>query len=368
MTLRMASSVELLDDNYVCFSQEGILDSHINNVVEKYSSAYLAPKTIGELLLFDDYKNTIINSVVFVQNKKNQVDLLMENIFGTTGWRDNLEVIKTHCYSTSTISKTIKKHAKEKRTFILEITDIDFNLGYFLSAINKINNRECGIFIFGFVRYLDLRHIPLLDVLFIFELSTSEIELLKSVVNVPVSFIKSNRLADHVLFFCIGNNGKSLLIEENPLLLPIEDVGKNTSSSLSLINSAVLLLVVWLYRVNSFLEIKSLASEYEPVESILGELLPFLIKNRVSFFIEENDLHLGLLPYNILHINELMEEIKVLQLKLDMHEKLIAKQGSGVNQEIKEMTKKYIITITNKVIKLRNLINYVSNGEMLSKP
>ena len=189
-----------------------------------------APKTVGELLQLEGYYRTLVNAFVFIQNTKEASDRLVDTMTSIMGEIGNFRFFQTHTLVIDNVLKEIKKCKDtfgKSQVLIVEITRTEEDINRFCEKIAAIEQRHCGIWIQGHIRYLDPRIISLFDALFMFDMSIDEYEMLRTAISLPTDVIEEIRLPpegirsrDRVLFFLNHKrSGVGPLLERNPTVL-----------------------------------------------------------------------------------------------------------------------------------------------------
>lgn len=334
-----------------------------------------APNTVHELLRQENYYRTLIKSFIFIQNTKESSDMLIDVMTEVIGEICDFKFFQTHSFKIDSILEEIEKvkHASEKpQVFVVEVTDTEGNITQFCEKIASIDSRQYGLWIQGYIRYLDPRIISLFDALFVFNMSEIEYEILRTAISIPPDLIdeitsfSDTVYTDRVLFFL--NYRRSIngpLLERNPIVLSrIKEAIVEISPFIPVIVEAT---KFFFNKASQWLEIVRKRTSPEKGDSKTNRGLDKLAPLDKHLFsgLEGNPevlkemIDRTAVASNVYRITGLVEQLQIHYKNLTDHEKTEAEFGALVPQHVKRAIEKESEAIVIKTQELQDLLSLV---------
>jgi hypothetical protein len=372
----VVSSVELIDsDLEASFITEDI--SPLENTEPHVTSIRLlyAPHTVSELLWLENYHKVLIRSFVFIQNTKESSDKLIKAMTEIVGEICNFRFFQTHLFKFDNILEEIEKVkdiSGKPQVFVIEVTNTEGNIVRFCEKVASISPRSYGIWLQGYIRYLDPRIISLFDALFTFSMAEIEYEILRTAISIPpkifeeITRFSDTVFEDKVLFFL--NYRRSIggpLLERNPIVLSrIKEESMEITPFIPVLVEAA---KFFFNEATQWLEIvrKRISSEKEPSKSNakLDQLAPF---DKQQFSGLEKDpealkemFDRSAVELNVYRIKGLVDQLQIHYKNLTDHEKTEAEYGVLVPQHTKRAIERESEAILAKTQELQDLLSLV---------
>ena len=154
---------------------------------------YNTPPTFEALLSLENFYDLLSKSFVFIHNKKTCSDDFVDKLICDYYGNFEIKQIQTHQCPTSDLMQKIEKglRAKKKRSiWIVESTSHSDNLTEFCTKLFIIKNDRHGIWIRGNLNELSPKTIQIFDVLFLFEMSSTEYDVFRTAILTPSDLAK----------------------------------------------------------------------------------------------------------------------------------------------------------------------------------
>ena len=334
-----------------------------------------APKTVGELLRLEGYYRTLVKSFVFIQNTKETADRLVDTMTRIIGEIGDFRFFQTHTVGIDNILREItecKDVLGKQRVLILEVTCAGEDINHFCEKAASIEQRYCGLWIQGHIRYLDPRIISLFDALFTFDMSTDEYEILRTAISLPVDVVEEIRCPsegirrDKVLFFLNHKRSdEGPLLERNPIVLSqIEEEPVDITPLIPIIVEATKFLFS---EASQWLDVvRERASSENRVLKTTGGEGQLMVLDKQQFAKLEGDfeslrdmLDRVAVETTAYRIKGLVEQLRTHYRNLTDHEKTEAEFGTLVPQHVRRAIERESEAIVNKTRELQNLLSAV---------
>lgn len=157
---------------------------------------YHTPSKISDLLYLEGFYRLLSRSFVFIHNKKNSSDHLVESVVNLLSNLSEFRYFQTHTESAESILRNIRyglRSKKKQLTWIIESTGVADNVNDFCTKVRGLKNDRHGIWVRGYIQELNPKVVQLFDVLFAFDMSLSEYDVLRAAISVPGDIIDQMR-------------------------------------------------------------------------------------------------------------------------------------------------------------------------------
>jgi hypothetical protein len=375
------SSVELMDIelNRIDTAKDDIGDSSETRA----SSVHLFsdPKTVGELLRLEGYYRTLPKSFVFIQNRKESSDDLVNTMMNIIGDLFEFRFFETHSVGLDTVLEKIENDtdsAQKPQVWVVDVTDVNENVNEFCTSVALVKQRQHGIWLRAYIRDLSPRIMSLFDALFAFDMSSSEYETLRTAITLPSEVVgelrdSSNELrgGGRVLFFLnYKRSPEAPLLEKNPtILLKIKEEPMDITPLVPIIveatkfmfNEASQWLAVVRKRVYTERDSSDVTTE---MQTDSQSLLPALDKRQFFSLQDDADALKAVIDRvavesNAYRIRGLVEQIRIHRRNLTDYEQTEAEYGSLVPTHIRRAIERESEAILKKIQELQELLSSV---------
>lgn len=191
---------------------------------------HYTPAKISDLLVLERLHSRLFKCFIFIHNKKNSSDDLIRRISSNYSSFLEFRYFQTHNQSSTSLLQEIRKGLRYKKkhiVWIIESTELSNNINELCSELHSIKNNRHGIWVRGYIQELSPKIIQLFDILFAFDMSSSEYDVLRTAISIPGNILDQMRIeygkmvCDEPLF--VFFNYKRLpsapLLTSNPLIL-----------------------------------------------------------------------------------------------------------------------------------------------------
>lgn len=196
----------------------GELDPYANSVFERFPE----PQTLSDLISLNNFIPSLCKGFVFIHNRKESSDHLvgiLASCISQTQPQVRFSYFQTHNDDLDSLYKKIEGRKgiglSATDVWIIDTTSSNDEVNKFCVKIAKIPNLPVGLWFRGYVRDFNPKVLTLFDVLFLFDMSNHEQELLRSIIPCP-----DNGLRDQFLVYLNYRRLKNIpIIEDNPTIL-----------------------------------------------------------------------------------------------------------------------------------------------------
>ncbi|MBN1618493.1 hypothetical protein JW887_04070 [Candidatus Dojkabacteria bacterium] len=331
---------------------------------------YPDPITITDLLTVENFYLTLIQSFIFIHNKKDASDHLIDLIKTFMGSLCEFETLQIHTIDSNAIIEQVqsqKKEANKYRIYLIDLTGAIQDIQMFCIRLSSVI-KGClhGVWIKGYISDLNPSIISLFDSLFVFDLSDKEYDILRTVISLPVDIAEqmrttTNRIfsSNKVLFFINYRQVKNVpKFDQNPKVLKLTK-GENLMSITAFMPVIVEASKFIFNEVSKWIDdIRKKASSKE-VKMDLPESIKQIIAN------ESNPAKIATLidsaatADDIEEMESLMKQIKTTkELLLKLEEQEVLASG-GEQAKIEVLIKEKARIIVAKVDRLNDLLKSV---------
>ncbi len=179
---------------------------------------YNTPSTFDALLSLENFYGLLSKSFVFIHNKKTCSDDLVDKLIRDYYDKFDIKQIQTHQFPISDLMQKIKNGLRARRKqsiWIVESTSHSDNLTEFCTKLFMFKNDRHGIWVRGNLNELSPKTIQIFDVLFLFEMSSTEYDVFRTAILAP-----SNLAEQMVTHYGAGDNTHWMLTFVNYKRLP----------------------------------------------------------------------------------------------------------------------------------------------------
>jgi hypothetical protein len=215
-------------------------NSHSTNVAENSIIAFdenalsirfhHTPAKISDLLALEKLHSVLFKSFIFIHNKKNSSDDLVRRISSSYTKFLEFRHVQTHTKTFESMLQDIKsglRFKKKQIVWIIESTGLSDGINEFCTKVHAIKNNRHGIWIRGYIQELNPKIVQLFDILFAFDMSTSEYDALRTAISIPGNILdemrtqygRSAREEPLFVFFNYNRLPNAPLLTSNPLIL-----------------------------------------------------------------------------------------------------------------------------------------------------
>jgi hypothetical protein len=147
---------------------------------------YYAPETVEEFFRLDGLYQVLAKSLVFIHNRKDSSDYLVKIALEVADDSYSFRFFQTHTTKLQQILEEIAQpddDSEAPEICIVDITSIAEELGEFCEAVVNMKGRTRGVWIRGYIRDISPRLVQLFGLLFAFDMSDSEFDVLRTTIS-----------------------------------------------------------------------------------------------------------------------------------------------------------------------------------------
>ena len=189
---------------------------------------YYAPETLEEFFQIEGLFQVLAKSLVFIHNRKDSSDWLIEAARQASGGSYSFRFFQTHVTEWSSIlDEIIQADGGIDEIYVIDITTVPEDQGRFCATISALEDLARGVWIRGYIRDISPSILQLFDFLFLFDMSDSEFGVLRSVISVSSEQIEQVRdytdrtsITDIILIFINYGRVRGVpMLAYNPMTL-----------------------------------------------------------------------------------------------------------------------------------------------------
>jgi len=172
-------------------------DGDLGDTLKPAVQFYYTPETVEDFFQLHDLYHLLARGVVFIHNRKDSADYLIRTAIKVARDNYHFRFFQTHTIGAGDILEEITRSTNNSdvpEICVVDITSIAEDFGQFCETVTKLN-RVRGVWLRGYICDINPRLIQLFDLLLVFDMSDSELDVLRTTIS--ISSEQVDRLRDY---------------------------------------------------------------------------------------------------------------------------------------------------------------------------